>query len=82
MTVDIAASSYTVQSDAAMEGYVNVFAGNIMALLFSLVKNTGDAGWHKGIWRRSDAVTLRDEKQQTIELEVFQFDVTFEVDYA
>ena len=83
MGVDVAATSYSVAGTSAdLESYVSILAANVTALLFSLVKKTGTGGWYKGIFRGSDAITLRDEKQQTVELEVFQFDVTFEVNYA
>ena len=83
LTVDVAAATYCpAGDDEDMEGYVNVFGANVAAVLFSLVRKTGTDGWYKGIMRRSDAITLRDEEQQTVELEVFQFDVTFEVDYS
>lgn len=82
MSIDIAATSYSLADAPDLEGHINVFGANIMAVLFSLVKRAGADGWYNGMWQGSDAVTLRNEKQQTSELEVFQFDVTFEVNYA
>ncbi|HOQ98224.1 MAG TPA: hypothetical protein PLJ35_05330 [Anaerolineae bacterium] len=82
MRVYVAAASYSLADEADLEGYINVFSANVMALLFSLVKKTGTGGWYKGIWRGSVADELRTEKQQTVELEVHIFDVTFEVNYA
>lgn len=81
--VFVAASSYSVREDSGgFEGLVNIFAANVTALLFSLAKRAGDDGWYKGIWKGSVSDKFRNEQSQTVELEVFVFDVTFEVNYV
>jgi hypothetical protein len=82
MTVDVSAMSYSVADSDLFEGYIAIFSANIVSLLFSLLKRSGTDGWYKGIWRGSAAVNERkDEEQQTTELELHVFDVTFEVTY-
>lgn len=82
MGVDIAAATYSLADSATMDGYVSVFAANVAAVLFGQVRKTGAGGWYAGLWRGSDAISLRDEQQQTVELEVFRFEVRFQVNYA
>jgi len=81
MSLDIAAVSYSLADSDEYEGHIAVFAANVASVLFSLLKRSGTDGWYKGIWRDSDAIRWRDEDQQTLEMELFEFDVTFEVTY-
>ncbi len=82
MGVDVAAASYSVAGEEEFEEYVSYFAANVTGLLFEQVKRIGTDGWYKGIFRGSDAISLRTERAQTTELEVFQFELTFEVNYV
>ena len=48
-----------------------------------LIENTqvdGPNGWYTGVCRRSDAVRFRNARTSVYELEVFEFEIRFEVD--
>jgi hypothetical protein len=81
MTLDISAVTYSLAESDVFEGYIATFSANIASLLLSLVKRNGTDGWYKGLWRGSAAVSERNELQQTSELELHVFDITFEVTY-
>lgn len=63
-----------------MEAYVAYLAANVTRVLLANVQVSGTYGWDTGLVVDSDAVRYRTRDNTTFEVELFQFDVTFEVD--
>ena len=64
-----------------MEEYVSYLAANTVRVLLGGKQVTGAAGWHKGIITDSDALTIRNRRNNTTaEVELFGFNIEYEVD--
>jgi len=69
----------TIPSDREeMEAIVNRFAMNVIRTLINNSQVVGDEGWYSGVVTGSDSVRLRGSNG-ICELEVIEFEITFEV---
>lgn len=72
-------SSYP-SSREEMEEYVSYLAANTIRVLLGGKQVAGASGWHKGIITGSDALTIRNKRNNTTaEVELFGFSVEYEV---
>lgn len=82
MALTVAAVTNAVADRETMERYVGYFAANVVRCLIANAQKAGDSGWRSGVIVDSDAVRVRDRNNTTSEVEVFEFQITFEVDQS
>jgi hypothetical protein len=71
-------SSYPATREG-LEEYVSYLAANTVSVLLGATQVPGAGGWDTGIIASADAVTLRSRNNTTFEIEVFDYQIKYEV---